>query len=70
MGTQAKEYEHGRVMASLHEYDHEGRVSKAGMFLHFGNVTVHVAKDLAEFRAFQKKLKDIEKEFVEHHGLR
>lgn len=65
-----KEYEHGRVMASLHEYDYEGQVWKEGMFLVFGNVKVHVAKDLAEFQAFQRKLKQIEKEFVEHHGLR
>lgn len=65
-----KEYERGRVMASLHEYDEEGRGTKAGMFLHFGNVKVHVAKDLAEFRAFRKELEDIEAEFVEHHGLR
>ena len=65
-----KEYEHGRVMASLHEYDYEGQVWKEGMFLVFGNVKVHVAKDLAEFQAFQRKLKQIEKEFVEHHGLK
>ena len=65
-----KEYEHGRVMASLHEYDYEGQVRKEGMFLVFGNVKVHVAKDLADFQAFQRKLKQIEKEFVEHHGLK
>ena len=67
--SKAKEYEHGRVMASLHEYDHEGDMRKGGMFLHFGNVKVHVAKDLAEFQAFRRKLEDIEKEFKEHHGL-
>ena len=65
-----KEYEHGRVMASLHEYDYEGQVWKEGMFLVFGNVKVHVAKDLADFQAFQRELKQIEKEFVEHHGLK
>ena len=65
-----QEYEHGRVMASLHEYDRDGDVFKEGMFLHFGNVTVHVANDLAEFQAFRKKLEDIENEFTEHHGLK
>lgn len=64
-----KEYEHGRVMASLHEYDYEGDVRTEGMFLHFGDVKIHVAKDLAEFQAFRRKLEQIEKEFVEHHGL-
>jgi hypothetical protein len=68
--SKPKEYEHGRVMASLNDYDYEGQVRTAGMFLHFGNVRVHVAKDLAEFRAFRKKLEDIEKEFTEHHGLK
>lgn len=66
----AVEYEHGRVMASLHEYDEDGDQTKTGMFLHFGPVRVHVAKDLAEFQAFQRKLKKIEDEFVEHHGLK
>lgn len=60
---------HIKVMASLHEYDYEGDVRKAGMFLHFGDVRVHVADDLEGFRAFRKKLEDIETEFVEHHGL-
>jgi hypothetical protein len=60
---------HIDVMASLHEYDYKGDVRKVGMFLHFGEVRVHVAQDLEGFRAFRKKLEDIEAEFVEHHGL-
>ena len=53
------------VFFSVNEFDKDGDLIDEGIFLHFGDSRVKVAKDLQEYREFISELKNMEQEISE-----
>lgn len=56
-----------QVTFSVHEYDKDGDIADAGIFLHFGGTKIRVAKNMKEFEAFIERLKTMPEEIRENY---
>ena len=57
------------VFFSINEFDRDGDLSEEGVYLHFGDSRVKVAKDLQDYRDFIAELQRMEKEIAEVYGI-
>jgi hypothetical protein len=55
---------------TINTYDVENDVYERGIFIHFGDVRIKVARDLNEFNNFIENLKAMKKEIAENHLVR
>lgn len=56
-----------KVLFSVNEYDKDGDISEEGIYLHFGETRVNVAKDIQGFRDFIKTLNNMSSEIQENY---
>lgn len=56
------------IAFSVHDYDWEGDITDKGIFLHFGEVRVKVAENLAEFEAFAERINSMTEEIEENYA--
>lgn len=56
-----------QILFSVNEYDYEGEVSKRGVFLHFGDTRIHVAKNRKEFSEVAKRIVGMVDEIIENY---
>jgi hypothetical protein len=52
---------------SVDDYDHEGDKNASGVFLHFGDVRVHVAESVEDFDTLIERLQSMSKEIKENY---
>jgi hypothetical protein len=52
---------------SINDFDSDGDMSEAGVYLHFGNARIRVADTKEEFTDFIKRLQSMEKEIYENY---
>lgn len=57
------------VQFSVNEFDIDGDLSEEGVYLHFGEAKVRVAKDLQDYKDFIAELQRMEKEVAEYYGV-
>ncbi len=56
------------IMFSVHDYDQDGDIHNAGIFLHFGETRVKVADDLEGFKAAAKRITGMVDEIAENYA--
>ena len=57
------------VSFSVHSYDWDGDIVESGIFLHFGNVRIKVAKTGSEFQDFINKLEQMRNEISDNYKV-
>lgn len=56
-----------QVLFSVHDYDKDGDVHDAGVFLHFGETRVKVADNLEDFKKFVARISGMVEEIEENY---
>jgi len=56
-----------KVYFSINDYDPETQKLKQGIFLHCGDITIHMAKTLEEFQIVIKKLHELEQDIIDQN---
>jgi len=55
------------ITFSINRYDKDGDIFENGIYLHFGDVSIKIANDIAEFKVFYNEIEDIIKEIEENY---
>ena len=55
------------ILFSVNTYDQDGDCTDTGIYLHFDDIRIKVAKDLGEFKQVIETLQQIENEIVKNH---
>ena len=56
------------IMFSVHDYDQDGDVHTAGIFLHFGETRVKIADDLEGLKAAAERIAGMVDEIAENYA--
>ena len=63
----ANEYKH--PLFSIDRYDRDGDVTDKGIYLHYGDVSIRIARTLRGFRAHIQHLESMAKEIEENYNM-
>lgn len=55
------------ILFSVNEYDKDGDITEEGIYLHFGEFKVRVAKDMDDFHAFIGQIQGMSEEIAENY---
>lgn len=54
---------------SVHEYDEDGDIFEAGIYLHFGDTRIKIAETLAEFQHFASEANRVCAEIAQNYDI-
>ena len=56
------------ILFSVNKYDSDGDIQESGIFLHFGDTSVKVARSIAGFSAVAERISSMQKEIRENYS--